>query len=71
VEVPFFQSGPEVLMRGSVTLTVEFVNRDPWEEEDVAGCVEAASCDEVGAAAAPPGIKDGVTGCPRALHALI
>jgi hypothetical protein len=52
-------------MRGSVTLTVEFVNRDPWEEEDVAGC------DEVGAAAAPPGVKDGVTGCPRALHALI
>jgi len=37
--VLFVQLGPEVLMRWSLTLTVVFVNRDPWEEDGAEDCV--------------------------------
>jgi hypothetical protein len=37
--VLFVQSGPEVLIRASLTLTVVFVNRDPWEGEGADDCV--------------------------------
>jgi len=37
--VLFIQFGPEVVIRGSFTLTVVFVKRDPWEAEAPEGWV--------------------------------
>jgi hypothetical protein len=40
LDVLSFQSGPEVLMRGSLTLTVVFVDWNPWEAEEAEDGVE-------------------------------
>jgi hypothetical protein len=64
--VPFVQLGPEVLMRWSSTLTVVFVNWDPWEVDGVEDCVGEGLVDGV-----PEGLPDCVPDVVAALHAVM
>jgi hypothetical protein len=64
--VLFVQLGPEVLMRWSLTLTVVFVDRDPWEEDGAEDCVGEGLVDGV-----PEGLPDCVPEVVAALHAVM
>jgi len=64
--VLFVQFGPEVLMRWSLTLTVIFVNRDPWEGDEAEDCVGEGLVDGV-----PEGLPDCVPEVVAVLHAVM
>jgi hypothetical protein len=61
-----FQSGPEVLMRGSLTLTVVFVDRNPWEAEGAEDCVPKGLEDCV-----PKGLPVCIVEVVATLHAVM
>jgi len=80
--VLFVQLGPEVLMRWSLTLTVVFVNRDPWEEDGAEDCVAEGLDDCVAERledcvaeglvdGVPEGLPDCVPEVVAALHAVM
>lgn len=79
--MPFIQLGPEVLMRWSLTLTVIFVNRVPWEGDGAEDCIPEGLVDGVpeglpdcvpeGLVDVPEGLPDCVPEVVEALHAVM